>query len=123
MHRHDFRTAKRPPFPLPRAMVLAFSLAGLLIASTARAGEPVENTLGIERARAMVEAHGFTNIRGLAPTDAGGWVGQAARDDRLWRLELDESGNFTSTPLGERGEWRVDATPRSRPIKLFLLVR
>ena len=123
MHRGNFQNTKRASFPLRRAVALACSVAFFLTAAMARGGEPAESMLGLERARIMVEAHGFTNVRSLTATDAGGWVGEAARDDRLWRFELDERGNFTSTPLGDRGQWRVDAKPRSRPIKLFLLMR
>jgi hypothetical protein len=77
--------------------------------------------LGPERARSIVEAHGFTGVRGLESTSAGSWVGQADQDGRLWHVEIDERGNFRSSSLSRGEAVHVDRSPPR--IRLFLVLR
>ncbi len=47
-----------------------------------------------ERARKVIEAHGYDHIRGLSQDRAGVWRGFASRYGKEVSVEVDQQGNF-----------------------------
>lgn len=111
---------------LPRVSPQIFFFAHLLVAAgtgSARGAEVQESARSADDVRAIAETHGFTSVRCLKPTDDGSWVGQATRHDELRQFEVDQRGNFITSPLAASENCRAQ-TDRQRPkIRLFLVLR